>query len=698
MLTLIEEEADSFAKKAEMYYRRRPELIRFIQELYTSHRDLAERFEHVSGELQKSNKTLASLFPDKNKEEQEEKQNLDDEKKKSNLKKIAPHMSRESARREIYKLKKEIVVIETEKEFIKSSYLNGLEKYHDHERSIAKIEEEVRELQDEFGNEIIVEDDEAQVLMVITTLRSCQEILLTLYQDHRRLTKDIEFEYWRIIDLTDNDQLNDTDVVADDDEEEDDDDDEEEVWTLELKRLSCNIPDMVDVKNIMELSEKIDVIVVKVVDLESRKLAYKAHVRNLKSEIDDLESSKGVRYVEKWEVSRLEQVHRCIHDEGVEFQSWFNEACVTFNNVLDGFDFDNGKTQVKQDSDSSDSNCNKDENENKDEPDWEKLFKQGLEDREKILLSEYTSILRNYKEVKKRLEEEETNKKDFCPDLMITKIRELKNCIQTRDEHIKSLKQILETGQEETEENQNEDTGRENTLVVPVQLIDEQEDLTLVEERFRRDIDKILEENLQFWLRFTSSSDQVHKFQSTFEGILGDIQQLKIGTKKVNATGVTSIKKKLKDLGTNTSDWVEQNAAFKEELQYRFSSLRNIKEEISNASDSKSNEEEVLSEYQASRFQGEVSIMAQENNKVAEELGSGLDHVRDLQEQVTKALVMLEHNENDNTHQSHHRRVNGISKTKLFIFNIKPLKPMKPLKLPCMKPQKQNSYLDAERL
>ncbi|KAG8387943.1 hypothetical protein BUALT_Bualt02G0073800 [Buddleja alternifolia] len=54
MLMLIEEDADSFAKKAEMYYQKRPELIRLVEEFYRMYRSLAERHDNVTGELRKN--------------------------------------------------------------------------------------------------------------------------------------------------------------------------------------------------------------------------------------------------------------------------------------------------------------------------------------------------------------------------------------------------------------------------------------------------------------------------------------------------------------------------------------------------------------------------------------------------------------------------------------------------------------------
>ncbi|CAA0832087.1 Protein NETWORKED 3A [Striga hermonthica] len=45
MLKLIDEDADSFAQRAEMYYRKRPELVSMVEDFYRAHRSLAERHE-----------------------------------------------------------------------------------------------------------------------------------------------------------------------------------------------------------------------------------------------------------------------------------------------------------------------------------------------------------------------------------------------------------------------------------------------------------------------------------------------------------------------------------------------------------------------------------------------------------------------------------------------------------------------------
>lgn len=57
MLKLIEEDGDSFAKKAEMYYQRRPQLISHVKDFYHMYRALVQRYDHAIGDLTKSNPT-----------------------------------------------------------------------------------------------------------------------------------------------------------------------------------------------------------------------------------------------------------------------------------------------------------------------------------------------------------------------------------------------------------------------------------------------------------------------------------------------------------------------------------------------------------------------------------------------------------------------------------------------------------------
>ncbi|KAH7436337.1 hypothetical protein KP509_05G014900 [Ceratopteris richardii] len=63
MWVLIEEDADSFAEKAEMYYKKRPQLLQLLGELHRAYRSLAERYDHLAGEVRQNGpKALQSRF------------------------------------------------------------------------------------------------------------------------------------------------------------------------------------------------------------------------------------------------------------------------------------------------------------------------------------------------------------------------------------------------------------------------------------------------------------------------------------------------------------------------------------------------------------------------------------------------------------------------------------------------------------
>ncbi|KAE8675088.1 Protein NETWORKED 1C [Hibiscus syriacus] len=63
MIKLIEEDADSFARRAEMYYKKRPELMKLVEEFYRAYRALAERYDHATGVLRQAHWTMAEVFP-----------------------------------------------------------------------------------------------------------------------------------------------------------------------------------------------------------------------------------------------------------------------------------------------------------------------------------------------------------------------------------------------------------------------------------------------------------------------------------------------------------------------------------------------------------------------------------------------------------------------------------------------------------
>ncbi|KAI4304042.1 hypothetical protein MLD38_039606 [Melastoma candidum] len=88
MIKLIEEDADSFARRAEMYYKRRPELMKLVEEFYRAYRALAERYNHATVELRLAHRTMAEAFP-----EQVPESVVDDSASSSSVGETDPHLS-----------------------------------------------------------------------------------------------------------------------------------------------------------------------------------------------------------------------------------------------------------------------------------------------------------------------------------------------------------------------------------------------------------------------------------------------------------------------------------------------------------------------------------------------------------------------------------------------------------------------------
>ncbi|CAL5418069.1 unnamed protein product [Camellia sinensis] len=63
MIMLMEEDADSFARRAEMYYKKRPELMKLVEDFYRAYRALAERYDHTTGQLCQADQTMAEREP-----------------------------------------------------------------------------------------------------------------------------------------------------------------------------------------------------------------------------------------------------------------------------------------------------------------------------------------------------------------------------------------------------------------------------------------------------------------------------------------------------------------------------------------------------------------------------------------------------------------------------------------------------------
>ncbi|CAK9186590.1 unnamed protein product [Ilex paraguariensis] len=387
-----------------------------------------------------------------------------------------------------------------------------------------------------------------------------------------------------------------------------------------------------------------------------------------------------------------------------------------------------------------------------DQPNWRLLFLNGLEDREKIILEEYTSVLRNYKEVKKKLSEAEKKKRASLFQSVI-QIKVLRNANAVKDAEIQSLNEKLILFKSKLEETPDVDEGVTTTgfhvsdisspssdqkavcdlLEEHVKSSDRTEETTvredekishieepegninlasvsvphavsIIEEKIRTDIDDLLEENIEFWLRFSTSFHQIQKFQTSVQDLQEELVKLKEHKKQDGITkhqsDVRPIYRHLREIQTELTLWLEHNSVLKDDLHNRLSSLSTIQEEISSFSRAGSKAEDTeLSDYQAAKFQGEVLNMKQENNKIADELLVGLERVKVFQVEIKRTLAQLDEELEISTKNNQTKNSSSRSRIPLrsFLFGVK-LKRQKPSIFACISPALQKQYSDLTSL
>ncbi|ESQ46172.1 hypothetical protein EUTSA_v10000036mg [Eutrema salsugineum] len=877
VLKLLQEDGDSFAKRAEMYYKKRPELISFVEESYRAYRALAERYDHISTELQNANTTIASVFPDQvpNFAMDDDDDSSSKFAKRQNLsganvpnvpklpvkdlktavkvatKKLQPRksmkytggsanvvvkssgLSKPEAMGEIDKLQKEILSLQTEKEFVKSSYEQGLSKYWEFEKSIKEKQERICGLQDEFGESIVIEDDEARRLMTETAIKSCQEKLVELQEKQEKSYEEAREEHMKIKESKEKLRSMASQFLGDESVFAKDDGDEvrrTEELEHEMKEMSRKKKELESVKekirehfesglnssaNATEMAEKVDELVNKVLSLESAVSSQTALIQRLRNEtnglqtqISTLETDKAMLADDKSDLRKklkemedklkaLQDLDRNVMDKSSNLQTDFDEACDNLDNLSCG-NFHEVKPESESDnlamkmepekdlegekrslavseetkelaekSESSeqildlttvagdisiqsktpetvfestekvDSDSEKqaasdktesvldnvsekqaasdktesvldnvvekqisskesdiafsgqqqeDEKEKESEPNWKEMFMKGMENREKHLLTEYTTILRNYKDMKKTLDETKTK---------------LKTENATKDDEIKLLREkmsLLQKGLADSNDlMENQLSNDDYSLGF---MAAENVNMSLVEEQFRLNIDELLEENLDFWLRFSTAFGQIQSYDTSIEDLQAEISKLEQRRKQDGSStakyalrsDVRPLYLHLREINTDLGLWLEKGAALKEELKSRFESLCNIQDEITKALKSSAEDDDFrFTSYQAAKFQGEVLNMKQENNKVADELQAGLDHITTLQLEVDKTLGKLsdEFSLSGSKHRSDPDLQHSDSRSRVplrsFIFGSKQ-KRAKPSIFSCMHP------------
>ncbi|KAF3684683.1 Kinase-interacting protein 1 [Capsicum annuum] len=872
VVKLIEEDGDSFAKRAEMYYKKRPELINFVEESYRAYRALAERYDHLSKELQAANNTIATVFPEQIQlamEEEDEygapkvpktprqiptsngsnvpkvptapikqlkglitsaSKKLQGKKasKQEDASKNVPKsgLQRTEALEEIDKLQKDILALQTVKEFVKSSYESGLSKYKGIESQIMEKQQRICKLEDEFGERRVIDDNDACTLMAEAALKSCQETLAQLQEKQERSTREASKEFKKIEDASSKLKSFKHNYLGDQiDEKKPDEKDnatkavtESHILSQELRKdielLQHKIAEQFDVSSmasltVTQLAEKIDELVSEIVSLETAVSAQTVLIDRLKSEGDDLQIQIHVLKDDKEpltddnkqnlkisamdiedKLQGIQKMNKDVEFQNSRLQTCFATARTSLHCLAEKLSSvkpdeevqdeeepivkvksqDEPRKQKAHQSESEgpknfsiskteDQDVSKEESpstivsnkegeviettnshsnskileqtqvekvdekvsthealsheveEKGDEPNWKELLSSRLEDREKTLLAEYTTVLRNYKEVKKKLSEKE--KKDRDTEFEVTlQMRELKSAIAKRDEEINSLREKVNVLQadnvaesnalkekkqqasdpsddqslkkskdmEETEDKEN----RNDQDIAKMTMVDEHASPSLIEENFRMEIDALLDENLGFWLRFSTTFHQIQKFKTTVQDLQSEISKLREKeTEESNSTNtdmkseIRPLYKHMREIQNELGVWLEQSVPLKDEMKRRSSTLCKIQEEITKALKDGVEEDKIrFSSHQAAKFQGEVLNMKQENKKVKEELEAGVDRINTLQVDVEKTVTKLEKEYGlaAGNQQEVNNSLGGSIPLRSFIFGTKPKK------------------------
>lgn len=805
-MNLIQKDGDSFAKRAEMYYKHRPELIAFIEESVRAYRALAERYDKLSTDLQKANTTIASVFPDQlpydtDYEDDDDNDNdsglkmpknigpgpdppkapkvpetiktfLTDGPKKNIVKKATKadthsnsfpksSLTKEEAVEEIDKLQKDILSMQTVKEFTKSSYESGFAKFSEIENKIIEMQQRVCDLQDEFKVSKGIEDDDARAIMAEAALKSCEESLAKLQAKHEKSTQEARLEHERIqnvkqkLESYKHEYLQFKDDDHDDDDEHKHEKDSKNTDEREQNELQQKIKETLEELSkkpltVTEMVDMIDKLVNTVISLETLVSSQSALIDRLKMETDDLHTqiqnleenkansvgaahnlAKTVMEVEK-KLDGVQDLEMNIENQNNSLKMQFTEAHCNVTHLFENIhivtpdeDFKPSQPSMN-DEDIKQITCSSSKHpglplssmskENMDvkeinrtnndvaknnmitnddvlkskkpeeETNWRELILGGLDDKEKVLLQEYTTILRKYKAAKKELADEEQKKQETIDELKL-QLQDLKTLLAKRDSEIRQMKQKLKLFQEVD----NQEATNEEVSINSI-FIDTSEPFSEIEAKLRTDIDAILDENLDFWLRFSSTFHQVRKFKTEVEDLQQEIIKVKAkgsDAKSSIRSEINAIFKHLKQIQTELAIWLEQSVLLKNELQRRFSSLFDIEKEIKRALREGVEEDEIkFNTHQAAKFQGEVSNMQQENTKVNQELEAGLNHVTALQLETEQTLKKLD-DEFSLTDQKQPRSPNRPHvPLRSFIFGVKSKK-QKPSILACINPHKK---------
>ncbi|KAE8684371.1 Detected protein of unknown function [Hibiscus syriacus] len=264
---------------------------------------------------------------------------------------------------------------------------------------------------------------------------------------------------------------------------------------------------------------------------------------------------------------------------------------------------------------------------------WRKLYKSGSGEREKILLDEYSSVLRNFKDVRKKLKEVDQKKRDDYYELA-SEIRELKNALFIKDEEIQSLRRKSSFIDENKDENLT-DYEASNTMTSP-------------------------ESTLSDFIRISPVAADEGKGES-----------IEKETKEPTLKGSLT---RSRSFSTPEDTEISNFSAGpgKVDILPCATRRRGIKDEQCNRHEG----EPELNGYQAAKFQGEILGMKQENFRVSDELKRAFDCMQQLKEEIESIMANLEFEIEAASASRQHQQQSGTGSRhriplRSFLFGIK---------------------------
>ncbi|XP_074564523.1 protein NETWORKED 2A-like [Curcuma longa] len=610
------------------------------------------------------------------------------------------------AQEEINDLHKGILALQVEKEAVKSSYESGIVKYWDIEKQIIDMYDEMCWLLDERSAAGVINDVKDDMLATEKTLTSCEHAVGRLQEQRKILLEQVILESERIKITKEKlkalmrdcceSGMDNEEIVTETTEmifisENVEEEDSLDKAKLELQTIRDKIKKCFEMSPgvcTVEITGQIDKLVDKVASLKLIVSSQIAQINQLTSDINELEKSAKKLEEEKLiltkdsavpnvrltldELRKIEAIEKIIRDEELSF----HENLIEIIHVINGISEMLLPCELVENACVADALCK--DVEITEIHDIKEDLVEGIHMNQPLaeLLEDYFQkkadalLKKSASEVGNKNDVEMKNKNYILE--MIALIGELVNVITARDGEIQSLRALKAGSNGSAITPSVEDSCHSEMLPskpatttkdseisefplqsdsfdygINVECVNEQKCISSTEEKFRKDVNHLLDKNLEFWLRFSTTHHYVQQLKAKYEELLADInkpsdKKTEEGNSQAVKTESESFAKSLGQFKTELVLWSEQSMLLGGELERRFSSLRSMQEEISNIVNiGSSSGEPLFTSDEAIRLQNEAMNMKHESGKSLSQLLLGLDQVRGIQTEIDKQLTIL---------------------------------------------------------